>query len=83
MTIANNTERQTLDVPVTVESRITLLEDVDIDSSEGSMSSIIFEGYVEQYVPQTNKLSFENSDIGYSEFHEMLEQADGVEIITD
>jgi len=83
MTVENNTESQDVEISLPVGSRVSLLEGIDIDESEGSSASILFEGYVEQYVPQTNKLSFEDSDIGYAEFQELLGQADGVEIYTE
>lgn len=74
---------QSINVPLTVGSRVVLTENVDIDSQEGVAASILFEGYVEQYVPETNLLSFEENDTGYAEFQQLLEQADGVEIITN
>lgn len=78
------TETQKIDVPLKVGSRVTLMENVSIeDGEEGSTASITFEDYVEQYVPQTGLLSFENSDIGRGEFIEMAEDADGVEILKE
>jgi hypothetical protein len=83
MTVGNNTEKQTIELPLKVGSRITLLDDVDIDSEEGSTAQVVFEGYVEQYVPQTNKLVFEESDIGWAKFQELLDKASGVELYTN
>lgn len=75
---------QKIQVPLKVGSRVTLMEDVDIeDEAEGSTASITFEDYVAQYVPQTGLLRFENSDVGQAEFIELLEDADGVEILRE
>lgn len=72
---------QTIGVPLQVGSRVTLLEDVDVDDEGGSAASIMFEDHVDQYVPETGLLVFEESDIGRAEFHDLLDGADGVEII--
>jgi len=32
-------------------------------------------------LPETQNLSFENSDIGYAEFYEILQQHDSIQII--
>lgn len=60
-----------------------LSNDISMDSEGGYTASIAFEGYVEQYVPQTRKLVFEDSDVGWAEFRSMLDDADAVEIIRD
>lgn len=62
-------------------SRVTLLKDVDIDSKEGSSGTILFEGYVDRYVPQTGLLEFEESDVGRTEFQRLLDEADAIEVI--
>lgn len=84
MVTTNSTQIQTIDVPLPVGSRVTLLEDVDVESGDaGSSGSILFEDYVERYVPETGLLEFDGSDIGRSRFIELLEAADSIEIITD
>jgi hypothetical protein len=72
-----------IQIPLRVGSRVTLYEDVDIDSGEGLAASVSFEDYVAQYVPETGLLEFENSDVGRAEFIQMTEDADGVEIVKD
>lgn len=72
---------QTIEVGISPGSRVTLLKDVDIDSKEGSSGSILFEGYVDRYVPQTGLLEFEESDVGRTEFQQLLDEADAIEVI--
>ena len=74
---------QTIQVPLEVGSRVTLYTDVDIDADEGLVASVSFEDYVAQYVPDTALLRFENSDVGRAEFIQMMEEADGVEIVKE
>lgn len=74
---------QTIEVPLRVGSQVSILYDVDIDSEGGFMASTAFEDTVTQYVPETNKLSFEESDIGYAEFQELLEEYDSVQVVRD
>jgi hypothetical protein len=73
----------TISVRLTVGSRVTLAEDVDVDSTGGSTATVTFEDTVSQYVPQTGKLEFEESDIGRAEFLSLLQEAGSVHIITD
>ena len=84
MSINESEKTQTIGVPLTVGSRVTLLEDVDInDDTKGSAALVSFEDYVAQYVPQTGKLRFEDSDIGNAEFLSMMKAADGVEVLKE
>lgn len=84
MTIGNTMNDQTIGIPLSVGSRVTLLTDVEIeDDDSGSTGTILFDGRVEQYVPQTGKLSFEGKDIGQAGFLDLLEEADGIEILED
>ena len=84
MSINESEKTQTIGVPLTVGSRVTLLEDVDInDDTMGSAALVSFEDYVAQYVPQTGKLRFEDSDIGNAEFLSMMKAADGVEVLKE
>lgn len=72
---------QTIEVGISPGSRVTLLKDVDIDNSGGSSGTILFEGYVDRYVPQTELLEFEESDVGRTEFQQLLDEADAIEVI--
>ena len=84
MSINESEKTQTIGVPLTVGSRVTLLEDVDInDDTKGSAALVSFEDYVAQYVPQTGKLRFEDSDIGNAEFLSMMKAAYGVEVLKE
>lgn len=74
---------QTIAVPLKVGSRVTLVEDVDIDSDEGSRASVSFEDYVTKYSPETGKIEFERSEIGLAEFERRIEAADGIEIVKE
>jgi len=74
--------RQTIPVNLKVGSRVSILEDVDTDEG-GFIASTVFEDTVEQYVPQTRKLAFANSDIGYAEFEELLREHDSVQVIRE
>lgn len=73
---------QTIPVQLKVGSRVSIMEDVDMDDG-GFMASDVFHDTVTQYVPQTNKLEFENSDIGYAEFVNLLEEYDSVQVIRE
>jgi hypothetical protein len=73
---------QTIDVSLKVGSRVSILENVDTDEG-GFIASTVFEDVVEQYIPESNKLSFEESDIGYAEFVDLLEEYDSVQIIKE
>jgi len=73
---------QTITVNLKVGSRVSILKDVDTDEG-GFMASTVFEDTVEQYVPQTGLLRFEESDIGLSEFKELLGQHDSVQVIRE
>ena len=67
---------QSIEVPLQVGSKVTLL-------TEGSSEGVLFEDYVEQYVPDTGLLRFENSEIGKTEFEQLLDKSDGVEVLTE
>lgn len=72
---------QQISIPLSIGSRVTLMEEIDIDSEEGFTANITFEGYVQQYNPKTNKLSFEEQDIGYAELQNKIAEADGIEVL--
>jgi hypothetical protein len=74
---------QSIEVMLPVGSRVTLLENVDIDEHEGSSGEILFEGYVNRFIPETGLIEFEDSDVGRIEFLSLLDEADSVEIIQE
>jgi len=47
------------------------------------VTSILFEGYVNRYVPDTGLLEFEDSNIGRADFLDLLQECDGIEVIYD
>ncbi len=73
-------KQPTIDVPLKVGSRVVLTEDIDVDEEGGHTASIIYESTVEQHVPETNLLKMSDGT-ELAEFRELLEEADGVEII--
>lgn len=74
--------KATIDIPISAGDRITLLEDPDIDSEEGMSASILFEGYVNRYNPDTALLEFEESEVGRAEFRRLLDESDGIEVVS-
>lgn len=78
-----NKINQQISVPLQVGSRVVLYEDVDIDSDGGLAAGILFEDHVEQYVPSTALLRFEESDIGRAEFIDLVNKAEGIEILKE
>ena len=81
--IMNVNSNKEITVSLSVGDRVELYEDVDIDSEEGATMSIIFSDYVSQYVPNTGLLQFEDSDIGRAEFLELVEESDGIEVLSE
>jgi len=77
--------KQEIPVRLPVGTRVVLYEEATIEQSGGEdvggTASIFFEGYVEQYVPETGLLEFEDSYVGKAAFFELLEDAAGLEII--
>lgn len=71
---------QEISVPLRVGDRVTVFGEVDKDAG-GFSGSPIFEDTVEQYVPQTGLLRFEDSDIGRAEFKQLLDEGVGIQIV--
>ena len=71
---------QTIPVNLKVGSRVSVLTDVDTDEG-GFTASTVFEDTVEQYVPETRLLRFEDSDMGYAEFEELVLEHDSVQVV--
>ena len=78
---------QRIDVPLPVGSRVVLLEDAEVELVDGEVvgatSSPYFEDWVDQYVPETGLLRFEESDVGRAEFLSMLDEADGFLVVNE
>lgn len=72
---------QSITVPLRTGDRVTLYEEVDMDTNGAFTGTILFEDVVAQYIPQTGLLEFEDSDIGRAEFNERIEQSEGIQII--
>jgi len=73
---------QTIPVNLKVGSRVSVLTDVDTGKG-GFTASTVFEDTVEQYVPETRLLRFEDSDMGYAEFEKLLGEYDSVQVIRE
>jgi hypothetical protein len=73
---------QTVPITLKVGSRVTILDDVDMDEG-GFAASTVFEDTVTEFVPQTKRLEFDESDIGYAEFEELLDEHDSVQIVRE
>ena len=78
--LTQDTVEQSIVVPLRVGDRVSLFDEVDTEE-EGFIAGTMFEDTVEQYVPQTGLLRFENSDIGRAEFNILVEQAEGIQIV--
>lgn len=74
---------QTIEIPLKVGSRVSILSDITIDQDGGFTASTIFEDTVAQYNPDTNKLAFEESDVGYAEFLSMVDEHHSIQIIQE
>jgi hypothetical protein len=72
---------QEFSVPLRVGDRVTLFDEVDIDKDGGFVAGTMFEDTVEQYSPQTGLLRFENSDVGRADFKDLLDEAEGIQIV--
>lgn len=90
--MSTNTVETELAFPLSVGDYVTLYDTATVEYRDdgnigGGTASILFEGAVEQFVPQTGKLSFaeetRSEDIGRAQFLDYAEQAAGVEILYD
>jgi hypothetical protein len=75
-------KEQTIEVPLKVGSRVSILTDVDTDEG-GFVASTVFEDTVVTYNQDTNVLEFADSDIGYAEFMDLLDEHDSVQIVRE
>jgi hypothetical protein len=78
----NPFSEQTIEVPLKVGSRVSILTDVDTDES-GFVASTVFEDTVVTYNQDTNVLEFADNDIGYAEFMDLLDEHDSVQIVRE
>jgi len=73
---------QTLPISVNVGDRVTLFEYTDVEESGiGFTANVLFEDEIAQLVPDTGLLRFEESDVGRAEFMELLDEAEGCQVI--
>jgi len=70
---------QTIEVLLKPGDRLTLVEDVDVDE-RGSAGTIMYEGIVEQYVPDTGLIRMDDGT-ERDELFRLIEEAEAVEII--
>lgn len=75
-------EEQTIEIPLTVGSRVVLYEDVVWDNSGGKVVDVLYEGDVEKHVPETGLLQMSDGT-SKMELLRLLEDAEGYEIIED
>lgn len=75
-------QEQTISVPLKPGARVSILTDVDTDEG-GFSASEVFHDTVKTYVPETLKLEFENSDISYDEFTELVKEHDSFQVIRE
>jgi len=73
---------QKIPVNLKVGSQVSILTDVRMDDG-GFSASTVFEDTVTQYVPTTRKLSFAESEAGYAEFVELLDEHDSVQVVKE
>lgn len=76
-----NIHDQQITIPLQSGDRVTLFEDVNVGEDSGFSAAVMFEDRVEKYVAETGLLTFEDADIGQAEFKELLDEAEGVQII--
>lgn len=74
-----NTHVQRIELPLKVGSRILLYSDVDIGNGGSTASTVMYEGIVEQYVPETGKLEMSDGT-GRSELLSLIDEAVGYEV---
>lgn len=78
---------QTIPVTLPVGAWVVVLDDIDVDESVGALDGFagtpVFEDKVAEYNSSTGKLRFEDSDIGYIEFANLINSADGVQVIRE
>lgn len=74
-------KEQEINIPLKPGSQVTIFNDVDIDADGSFAAGVVFDDTVVQYVPHTGKLQFAKSDIGLSEFQDMLYEHESVQVV--
>lgn len=74
-------DQKTIGVPLDVGNVVMLYEDVDMRDDGSVTTHILFEDTVEQYVPQTGLLLFEESNMGRASFITLVEEAEGYQVV--
>jgi hypothetical protein len=75
-------KEQTISVPLKPGARVSVMDEVDMDEG-GFTASDVFHDTVKTYVPETRKLEFEDSDIGYDEFVELVNNHSSFQVIKE
>lgn len=70
--------KQSITIPFQVGDKVTL--SYETKNNPDNKDSVFFQGTIEQHIPQTGLLKFEDSDIGRAEFNMLVEQADKIQI---
>ena len=73
---------QKVPVNLKVGSRVSVMNVVDVEE-DGFAAKDVFHDEVTQYVPETNKLEFAESDMGYAEFIDLLDKYDSVQVVKE
>lgn len=73
---------QTLEIDLRPGSRVSILTDVDMDP-DGFTAETVFEGTISRHIPQTRTLEFEENDMCYAEFLELVEEYDSIQVVRE
>jgi hypothetical protein len=76
--LTQNPSKQSITIPFQVGDTVTL--SYETTNNPDNKDSVLFQGTIEQHIPQTGLLKFEDSDIGRAEFNTFVEQADKIRI---
>jgi hypothetical protein len=71
------------ELPIEVGYKVELLENARVEEEGGVTGDVVFEDRVEQYVPKTGLLRFEESEIGLAEFINLREETDLMELTVE
>ena len=65
-----------LSLDLSVGDRVIILDDIDTDDDGGLAGTIVFDDRIEQLIPDSGKLVFESSDMGWADFNKLLDTGD-------